>query len=276
MTKYISLLRLNFRQNFKIFMSFNIISLISFILTFILCKLRINYAIINQISNSIELASSINWNLSIFLIFETILFTLYIFTVVHLRFSDYFGTLYTVMQLPIKRGVHLFSIVLEGIIFVLIQYILFYFLLKANYIYLLASLSKIENSHLYMMYEYFRGVESVSAFGELYPLWSISIKNILYRLLISWPAISSYCIFAYMLVYKLGTKIVFAIVTTILLLIIFISNVSFISNIIDMSIRVLFETFFYKISFRNILNSIFVFLSVVFVNTYIIKKELDF
>lgn len=276
MNKYIYLLKVNFKQNFKIFISFNIISLIAFIFTFMACKFKIDYTIVNQISNSNLLVTDINWYLNMFLFFVNILYIIYIFTLIYLRFSDYWGTLYTTMQLPIKRYYHLFSIISEGIIFIFIQYILFYLLLKINYIYLLSTLSKIENSYLYTMYDFFKNRGSLFAFGSIYPLWSMSIKNIFYRLLISWPAITSYCVLAYMLIHRYGIKLVCTISITLLLLIIFTSNVSFISNIVDSTISALFEVFFYKVSLKNSLNSALVLLSLIFVNTYIIKKKLDF
>lgn len=276
MIKYLKLFKVNIRQNLKIFTSFNIISILSFIIIFLICKFSIDAAIMNHISNGIELTLNLNFKIETFLLFETVLFMLFVLTTIHIRFSDYFGTLYTTMQIPVNRAFHVISIILEAVIFIAIQYVLFYILLKLNYTYILSSLSKIEYSHLYNVYDGFKNTTSINAFGELIPIWNLSIKNIIFRLFISWPAIASYCILFYMIFYKYGVKIVSAIITAILILIIFISNIHLISNIIDLIFRLLFEMIFHNLSSGNIINSILILIGSVLLNSYIIKRKLDF
>ena len=276
MSRYLKLFKLNFRQNMKVFISFNIISVLACLTTFFISKFRIAGAIENSITNSIGLAVNINALLNMFTLFLTVLFILFVLTTIHIRFSDYLGTLYTTMQIPVDRTFHIVSIILESFIFIAIQYVLFYILLKADYSYLMSSLSKVENSHLYEIYESFKSTGPIFAFGEQMPLWNLTFKNTLFRLLICWPAIACYSMLGYMISYTFGVKKVAIAAALFIVFIIFTSSINTIANITDFVMRHLFEVLAMSPSMGIALNSLVILIGVLIADSYMLKRKLDF
>lgn len=276
MSRYLKLFKLNFRQNMKVFISFNIISVLACLTAFFISRFRIKGAIENSISNSIELAVNINSLLSMFTLFMTVLFILFVLTTMHIRFSDYLGTLYTTMQVPVDRSFHIVSIVLESLIFIAVQYVLFYILLNADYNYLLSSLSKVENAHLYKLYETFKGTGAAFSFGEQIPLWNLTFKNVLFRILICWPAIACYSMLGYMISYKFGVKKIIIAAALFIVFIIFTSSISAISNITDFVMRHLFEVLAMNPSMGSAVNSLVILIGVLVADSYMVKRKLDF
>lgn len=276
MINFFKLFKIYFKQNLKVFISYSIISFIALIVFFIINKFNVDSAIKYSVSSSVELAINIGHRIDIFTLVQTIIFIAFLITTVHTVFSDYFGSLYAVMQLPLNRAFHILSIILEATVFLAVQYLFLYILVKADYAYIINTLSRIENVSLFKVLDGFRQNNSVFAFGYQYPIWNLSPKNIIYRLLICWPVISLYLIMAYMGIYRFGVKIVALVITAFIIIISLTGIFGYVSEIMDAVMKYIIEVVFQQASFRNILNSIVLLIVLGISNSFIIREKIDF
>ena len=286
MNKALKLFKLNFKNNKKTFIIFIIFSVIVYALTFMLATFSVKAAlgmgnieykaIIYNILESITLLNFAAISIS------AIIFSLYMIITLYTRFNNADGTLYTRITLPVKRSSHILSLVLEGLIFIAIQFVLINVLLRLNYYYILRELRQIDNASLYSVLEHFSNKRNYAVYLADFPVLSLNVLNIVYDFLITFPIIILSYIFIYQFLFKyksLAIVIIAAIFALSILMSIRDMNYSFfyfINKVSDTIFRRDFNTGITTHNIKLLSANIFAFAVASGVNCYIFKKKLDF
>ncbi len=286
MIRYIKLFKLDFRQNLKIFISFNIISVIAYALLSLASKILIDTSIDSVITGRFAyrlnkpeiLIWDINRLMFVFLLFQVLLFIAYIFTLIHTKFSNFYGNLYTSMQIPVKRSFHLVPIILEGLLFLAIQYLLLYCILRFDYSYITNKLMQIDSPEALYLKDYFKNYNIIYKFinVEINPFWEFSYRNILYRITLSWTVIASYCILIYMTIYQYGYKKFLLGILVLAIMGVLSTNIEIIRSVLTHISKYGLEFLFYRYSYEKVLNAVIILLLLIATNSYMIKKKVDF
>lgn len=286
MNNFAKLFKFSFKNNRKIFILFNILTFIAYTISVLTVHHTVSsYSLATgNITDTaiINIGDSLFYPSFLAILVSSLLFIAYVFISLYLKFSNSDGTLYTRMTLPVRRNSHLLVILIEGLIFIAIQYVLINIMLNLNYQFILNEFKQIDNVNMFKILDHFQKDKTYMMYISNFKMFSLSITNIAIRFLVTWPIVILTISLFYLLFRKFG-KIVFLIIVALFILQITLGIKYYDSwqyNIPYHVLDYIFNCDYAVKSKRKILEAVILNISVlialVFTNCYLFRKKIDF
>ena len=186
------------------------------------------------------------------------------------------GTMYNILQLPMNRGYIILSLLVEVILFVLIQYILVYLAPTIFFKYTQNLLGSAEFIRFAPLLEELSKAKSAIIQDSGIGLFSLSKENVLYRIFITWPTITALITLLFFGIYKYKIKLLIAFISMLVLSLFLVSSANIIFDVIDFILKNFFLIIFDSFDTNTSIQSIFILSIVTLINIYIYRNKLDF
>lgn len=278
MSNVFKVIKLNLKQNKKIFISLSSISVIFMILSVFISSFQLKWLLSNtheEIDYMSQILRAYNV-IDMYKLAATCLVIIFIVINLYKRLYNDDGTMYNILQLPVNRGYQILSMLIEVILFVSIQYILVFIAPNIFFIYVNKLLSSPEFIRFAsLLQDVPRAKISIMQRSGI-GIFSLSVENILYRIFITWPAITGFITLVFFAIYKYKIKVLLAFIIVFMLSIFVVGSGNIIFDIIQFAIENFLIVIFEVFSISNFIQSILILLVVTLINIYIYRKKLDF
>ncbi|WP_101772879.1 hypothetical protein [Peptostreptococcus faecalis] len=273
MEKILKLVKNNFRENRKIFYFATALYTIFLFIFYLYSSFRTVVDMEYRSINGGIRIDTFDYNILLPPIYIIVIVTImFLLMSLYKRLYNDDGSFYNILQLPVQKYFHVVSIFIETYLFIIIQYAIFILFSILFLKYINHSIDEINFMNNAIIENKINIMQFIYNSMNQSTLFKLSYANILYRFLITWPLLISYCSLIFILIYKYKDSFIFK---AILIAMIFIIIIDFFDNsfiFTESILSILISDMFFK----EILISLGALISIFLLDIYLLKNKIDF